>query len=244
MAKKNNEQTIERRAMVEKLRAEQARKEKLRGFGILGFCIVVVIALLTAALIPFLKDKAEKAKPINDLGVSLAAARCDQPTLKPATGGGKHIQVGTPIKYTDVPPAFGEHWGDYPGSHSGSSPDLRPFWTTADRPQLEYLVHSEEHGHTIVWYDDTITKGSKAYKDLENIANKLPSSDKVMVAPWTKADGAAFPAGKHLAITHWTGGKEKDQRGVWEFCGAPSGKAVQKFLKAYPASNAVEPLAP
>lgn len=237
MAKKNP-QNIERRAMVEKMRAEQARKEKLRSFGILGFSIAVVVALLVAALIPFLKDKAEEGKPIKDLGVARAAAACSPVTTKPATGNNQHEQVGKQITYDDAPPAFGKHWGIWPGGSGG--PALRKFYTTADRPEVEYLVHSLEHGNTIVWYDDTITSGTKAYTALKNIADKVSADDYLIVAPWTKADGGSFPDGKHVALTHWSAKSAKDQKGVWEYCGDVSGAVVEDYLKDYPKTDAPE----
>jgi len=53
VAKKNAKNT-ERRAMVEQMRAEQARKERMRSLAILGTCIVIVVGLLGVAV--FKKD--------------------------------------------------------------------------------------------------------------------------------------------------------------------------------------------
>lgn len=240
MAKKSN-QNLERRAMVEKMRAEQARKERLRGFGILGFCIVVVIALLAAALIPYLKNRAEenelKAMKIEEIGVSESAASCDPVKKESASGSGNHITVGQPIEYKQAPPAYGEHWGNFL-----RGAEIRPFYTLRDRPEVERLVHSLEHGHTIVWYDDTVTEGSKSYEDLQTIADKLGDTAYFMAAPWTAEDGAAFPDGKHLALTHWTG--PENQEGVWQYCGSTSGAVVKSFMEDYPNESAPEPGAP
>lgn len=240
MAKKNP-QSIERRAMVEKMRQEQARKEKMRSFGILGFCVVIVIALLAAALIPYLKSEAEKDKiaatPIEDIGVEESAASCDPVKKESASGSGQHVTVGQPIEYKQAPPAYGEHWGNFL-----RGAEIRALYTTEDRPPVEQLVHSLEHGHTILWYDDTVKPGTEAYEAIELMADKLPVESYFMAAPWTEQDGGAFPEGKHVALTHWTG--PEDQEGVWQYCGEPSGAVVKEFLKDYPASSAPEPGAP
>jgi hypothetical protein len=238
---KKNPKNIERRAMVEKMRQEQARKERARSMTILGVCIVAVIGLLAAALVPYIKDKNAKDaiahKGLDKIGVTASAAGCDPETTKSAKGAGQHEAVGTPIKYDEAPPAFGPHWGNYL-----QGTELRNFWTPDDRPELERVVHSLEHGHTLLWYDSSITKGSKEYQDLQDIATKFSNNPYFNVVPWKQTDGAAFPDGKHVVLTHWTG--PDDQKGVWEYCSKPSGEVVSDFTKKYKSSNAPEPGAP
>ena len=170
MAKKSERDN--RRAIAEQMRKEQARKERRRSMLILGGCIVVVLGLLAAAVIPYVKSEREKNKTANTalakLGVSAAAAKCSPVQKKKASGNNDHITVGQKIPYTDAPPAFGPHWGNF---LQGS--EIRPFYTPTDRPPLERMVHSLEHGHTILWYDDTVTKDSKTYKDIVAMAEKL-----------------------------------------------------------------------
>ena len=56
------------------------------------------------------------------------------------------------------------------------------------------MVHSLEHGHTILWYDDTVKPGTDAYKDVQAIAKKFDAeTDKFMAAPWKSSDGKSFP---------------------------------------------------
>jgi hypothetical protein len=235
---KKNTANAERRARVEALRQEQARKERRRTLTILGVCVVVVVGLLAAAVIPYVKHQNAvnkiAATPIDKIGVSASAAGCDAITTKNATGNQQHVNPGTPITYPDAPPAFGKHWGNF---LQGS--EIRSFYTTSDRPQVERLVHSLEHGHTIAWYDDTVKPGTAAYADLKNIASKLSADSYFMAAPWKSTDGAAFPAGKHVVLTHWTGPSK--QLGVWEYCGKPSGAVVKSFLQKYVPTNAPEP---
>lgn len=227
-----------RRAIAEQLRREQARKERVRSLAILGACVAVVIALLGSAVFVYLKDQHAKnqaaSTPLSELGVSAAVANCSPEQKHKATGNNVHLTVGKKIAYPDAPPASGPHWANFL-----VGAEIRQFYTKKDRPALERLVHSLEHGHTIVWYDDTVTKESKSYQDLQAIAGKLGAGSYLMAVPWTRSDGASFPSGKHLAITHWTG--PADQQGVTRYCGATSGAVVKKFLDTYPASDAPEP---
>jgi len=242
---KKNPKNIERRAMVEKMRQEQARKERLRSMLILGVSVVIVVGLLLAALIPYLKDQHAKNKvagtPVQKLGASLSAASCGTVITKAPTGtqrsgaSGNHVNTGTKITYDAAPPAFGQHWPNFL-----TGPEIRNFYSPQDRPEVERLVHSLEHGHTMVWYDGTIKTSSQEYKDLQAIAAKYANTTTyVNVVPWKSTDGAAFPSGKHVAMTHWTA-KGSDQEGVWQYCGKASGAAISSFVKKYPNSDAPE----
>ena len=235
---KKNARDNERRAIAEQLRRDQERKERRRSLLILGACVLVVVGLLTAALIPYLQQRSEDKKlegtPMNKLGASTSAAECDPVSKKNASGSGDHVNPPEKIDYPDAPPASGPHWGNF---LQGS--EIRNFYSTQDRPEVERLVHSLEHGHTILWYDDSVKPDTKAYKDIKAMADKLDPEAYFMSAPWTSADGGAFPDGKHIALTHWTG--PENQEGITQYCGAPSGAVVEKFLDDYPPSNAPEP---
>jgi hypothetical protein len=230
-----------RRAIAEQLRQEQARKERRRSLLILGTCVVVVLGLLGTAVFVYVKDLREEKKnegtPLAQLGVETTVADCDPVKKAKATGNNNHIDPPTKIPYPDAPPASGPHWGNF---LQGS--EIRNFYTVDDRPEVERLVHSLEHGHTILWYDDTVKPGTDTYKDVQAISRKFDGGKKFIAAPWTKADGKAFPSGKHVALTHWTG--PENQEGITQYCVAPSGEVVSKFTKDYPASSAPEPEAP
>jgi hypothetical protein len=242
---KKNPKNVERRAMVEKMRQEQARKERMRSMTILGVCVLIVVGLLAAALIPYINDKREQSKIANtkveNLGAKASSASCDEvitkepkDTEKSGTPG-NHVATGTKITYAYAPPAFGPHWPNYL-----TGPEIRDFYSPDDRPELERMVHSLEHGHTFIWYDDTIKSGSDEYKDLQAIADKYSDSTTyVNVVPWKSTDGDAFPDGKHIALTHWTADGDK-QTGVWQYCGKPSGEVIKSFVKKYPSTNAPE----
>ncbi len=239
MAKKSERDS--RRAVAEQMRQEQARKERRRSLLILGTCVVVVLGLLGSAVFVYVQDLREESKakgtPLAELGATTSAAKCDPVKKAKASGNNNHIDPPTPIPYPDAPPAFGPHWGNY---LQGS--EIRNFYTVDDRPEVERLVHSLEHGHTILWYDDTVKPGTDAYKDVQAISKKFNEEQKFIAAPWTEKDGKSFPSGKHVALTHWTG--PENQQGITQYCTLPSGAVVSKFTKDYPASNAPEPNAP
>jgi hypothetical protein len=184
---------------------------------------------------------------IEQIGVEESAASCDPVKKESASGSGQHVTVGQPIEYKQAPPAYGEHWGNFL-----RGAEIRPMYTTEDRPPVEQLVHSLEHGHTILWYDDTLAGDDKELEDLQAIARKFPSTteptDKFIAAPWRSSDGAAFPEGTHLALTHWsmggTNGNPEGQLGVWQYCSKVSGAVVDEFMKQYPYSDSPEPTAP
>lgn len=250
MAKKNSKNN-ERREMVAQMRAEQARKERNRSLLILGVCVVIVLGLLSAAVVPYVKDKRAqnrlKHTQIQNLGVKASAAACDAVVSRAPTGldrsgaKGNHVNIGDDIKYAYSPPAFGQHWPNYL-----QSSEYRSFYTAADRPDLHRMVHSLEHGHTLIWYDDTVKSGSADYKALQDIANKYNGTTTyVNVLPWTSSDngGGTFPAGKHIAITHWSD-KNNDQEGRWQYCGKVSGAVIKDFVNTYPSSDSPEAGAP
>jgi hypothetical protein len=239
VVKKNERDS--RRAIAEQLRQQQARKERRRSALILGVCVLIVLALLGSAVFVYVKDRREESQaagtPLADLGASTSAAACDPVKEEKATGNNNHIDPPTKIPYTEAPPSSGPHWGNF---LQGS--EIRSFYTVQDRPEVERLVHSLEHGHTILWYDDTVKSGTDAYNVVKAISTKFDDSEKFMAAPWTSSDGGAFPSGKHIAITHWTG--PDNQQGITQYCGKPSGAVLKKFMADYPARDAPEPDAP
>lgn len=231
-----------RRAVAEQLRKAQQRKERLRGLLVLGACILVVVALLGSAVLVYVKDNREKeklaGKPVEKIGATTTAAGCDPVKSVNANGSGQHIDPPKKISYEQAPPAFGPHWPNY---LQGS--ELRSFYTESDRPEIERLVHSLEHGHTIIWYDETVKPGSPAYAAVRAIAARYdPETDKIMAAPWNAKDGGSFPGGRHIALTHWTGPEK--QKGITQYCKSPSGAVLKKYIKAHPANSAPEPEAP
>jgi hypothetical protein len=231
----------DRRAVIEQMRRDQQRRERRRTIIVISVCVAVGLVIVGLAAIPLLKQNNLVGGPLAELGDSAKAAGCDDVITKKANGNQEHKPVGTPIKYEGDPPAFGPHWPT-------PAPFARKYYTAADRPQLEYLVHNLEHGYTLLWYDGTVAKDKDQVAVVKAISEKFQGAEianKFIAVPWTSKDGSAFPKGKHIALTHWSAGGDpsdvKKQQGVWQYCDAPSGQAVSKFTKDYSFRDSPEP---
>jgi Protein of unknown function (DUF3105) len=240
---KSSKKDKDRRAVIEQMRLEQKRAEKKRTYAVVAVCVLVALVIIGLGAYPLLKQKKLASGDLASLGADAKAAGCQPITTKAATGNADHKPIGTKIFYPDAPPAFGPHYPVTAGF-------ARKFYTVQDRPKVEYLVHNLEHGYTLLWYDKTIADESSAFDTVKGIASKFEGTksnlrDKFVAAPWTAADGAAFPKGTHVALTHWsmggTNGNKKGQLGVWQYCGKPSGAVVSSFMKSYPYSDSPEP---
>ncbi len=112
------------------------------------------------------------------------------------------------------------------------------------RPELGELVHSEEHGWTIVWYDETIAADDSSMQALFDTAREVDEADatKLVLMPWTRADGGALPDGAHISLTHW--GKEDDGTEWRQVCASASSRAVFAYSDRHPSTDAREPNGP
>ena len=239
----------DRRAVVEQMRKEQQRKERRQGFLIIGSAVLVGALILGFAGWQIWQAGDDGgSSELASIGVPTADAGCQDVQVEEAVAGASdHRDEGEKILYTTAPPAAGPHWGQYLLPNQ-----VRPFWTTDDRPPVERLVHSLEHGHTILWYDETIAEDDEALEQVEELAEAAAGADdaegKFMAAPWTSDDGEAFPEGTHLALTHWSvggdGDPSGDQQGIRQYCEAVSGEVVEDFIAEYPRTDAPEPNAP
>lgn len=239
---KKNPKNLERRALVEKMRQDQARKERTRSLAILGVCVLIVVGLLGTAGWKAWQDNQDQKElegtPIADLGVAKAAASCDPVKTTETSGSASHID-DAPILYPDAPPSFGDH-------RSSPAPFGRPFYTD-DRPEVATLVHNLEHGYAIAWYDETAAADEVQMKALEEIAEKYSRGEqnRFVAAPWTSADGSPFPEGKHIAVTRWSADPENPsdaakQKGNWLYCGDVSGEAIGEFVDKFPYEQSPE----
>jgi len=252
VAKTTKSEKIDRKAVIEQMRKKQKGADTRRNFAIIGVCVVIAALILGAAIYPIIKDKLDQrqysGKGLTEIGAPASA--CQDITTKKADGNQQHLPVGTPVDYKDAPPAFGAHWNE---AGVAPAPFARKFYTAEDRPELEALVHNLEHGYTILWYDSTIADNSKSLDEVKAIANTFEGSsdnfrDKFVAAPWTSKDenGATFPDGQHVAFTHWSAGGQGEtdaskQVGAFQYCSAPSGAALDAFMKKYPYFDSPEP---
>jgi hypothetical protein len=176
-------------------------------------------------------------KPLNEFGVSAAAAQCDPVTNDPVDsathvgpGTGGSTESITHVNYSTVPPGGGNHF-------LTPEPIDRHFYTAEDRPPIENLVHNLEHGYTILWYDSTVTgdqlttlgpeqpfegfRRQEVHRLGLGRAGALPDSKHAVVALERRGDGAGPPAAMR------------------ELCGQVSGEAVEQFMTQFrPATQA------
>lgn len=215
------------------------RRDKIRAWLYLGLVIAVVLGIAAVLfLLPVLKDRSQanriKDLPIDHLGASAEDAGCRPQVTKKVTlrNSNRHVKNGTSLTYDEAPPAFGKHWA------VPLAPSQYRTLFGADRPAKEQLVHSLEHGYTVIWYDATLAKDPDQMQVLSDIMSKFKVKDAVVAAPWTMKDGASFPSGTHLALTHWS--VDGGEHGVWQYCTGVSGAAVKSFIIDYPHQDAPE----
>lgn len=239
----------DRQATIEKLRKQQKRAESRRGFAIIGVCATIGVLIVGAAAYQPIKGWwDQRGFSDTDLAsIGAPASVCGEVTTESAEDTGTHVEESQQVTYEQSPPAFGPHWNVL---GLAPVPIGREFYTDADRPELEQLVHNLEHGFTVLWYDETIADDSGAITELRAIARKFSDTtdrrNAFIVAPWTAEDGGDFPDGQHVALTHWSAGGagETDPTkhvGVWQYCQAPSGEAVDVFVRDYPQLDSPEP---
>jgi hypothetical protein len=233
--------------------AEMQQKEKAREKRVRMQIIAAAAALLLVlgAAISYAVIDAGKRQPdvaITTIGVPASAASCDPVTTDKASGNQTHVGPGTAtpnttrVTYDTVPPSNGPHFAQ-PAVSNGVN-----FYTAADRPQMEVLVHNLEHGYTILWYDQSAGDAKKT--ELEQIAkdaNKLDATlNKFIVSAWDPSYGQ-LPAGKKFALSHWSAtlGADKtsvaSQAGHRQLCGDLSGEVVKAFVQQFPRTSAPEP---
>lgn len=228
--------TADRKARLEEVRKAQQAAERRRTMLVAGAAGVVVIGLVAAVGVVIRNQIA--ASDMTKVGVTAAAASCSAETKDAVTGVSAHVGPGTDtpnettVQYATIPPSSGKHFA------SPISP-ARAFYTASDRPVLETLVHNLEHGYTVVWYDETTPKAQQ--DELKKLAPLARDDDnagpKFIVSAWDKTRGA-FPAGKHIAMSHW-GAKT----GYRQLCGQVSGEAIQTFVQSHPYTDSPEPTA-
>lgn len=219
----------DRKARLAEIQKQQKAKERKVVIGIVIGCVALLVAL--GGVVAYAISDA-KSKQLPNLGVSAGAARCDPVTTDPPGGTGDHVGPGTPspdqtrVDYQTSPPSSGAHF---------AAPDLsgQKFYTAADRPPLETLVHNLEHGYTVLWYDGAKAKGKEQLlRDIADQANRQPQAQGTfLVVEWDSSRGQ-FPADKPYALAHWA--KDAGKR---QFCGDLSGAAVVDFITDFPASD-------
>ncbi|WP_114422249.1 DUF3105 domain-containing protein [Nocardioides houyundeii] len=234
----------DRRAVIDDLRNKQRSAERRKNGMIVGVAVTMGVLIIGAAAYKPITDAMDlrEYKDKNLSAIGAKASVCQEVETKSATGEQDHVEPGTPIDYPDAPPAFGQHYNVW------DSID-RKFYTD-DRPDVGELVHNLEHGYTLMWYDETVAGDEEQMDALRGLASKFDNDsnlrNKFKAVPWTSEDGAAFPKGQHIALTHWSiggaGNTDTSKHvGVWQYCSEPSGEALEKFMLDYPYMDSPEP---
>ncbi len=257
MAKTPKSAKTDRQAVIDDLRRKQKGAERRRGFAIVGVCALIALVIIGAAAYRPVADYFDQRQfadlELNAIGAPASA--CGEVTTETAEGSNEHVPTGQQVTYTQSPPAFGPHWAEGVDTDNlAPAPFDRKFYTAADRPELESLVHNTEHGYTVLWYDETAAADEKTLDTIRAIATKFSGSSnlraKFIAAPWTAADDkeheGEWPEGQHVAFTHWSAGGEGEtdaakQVGVWQYCSEPSGAALEEFMLDYPYLDSPEP---
>ncbi len=239
-------QKKDRRQVAEELRKQQRRQERRRTFTIIGASSLVGLLIVGSAAYRPVKDWWDNREfaEIELASLGAPASTCGDIITRPGEGQNEHVPPDTDLSYDDAPPATGRHWQNWDGME-------RKFYTPEDRPELGLLVHNLEHGYTFLWYDETIAEDEDKLAEVRRIADKFEGTDnmrmKFKAVPWTSEDGDPFPDGNHVAFTHWSVGgadaEEPQQTGVWQYCDAPSGEALEQFMEEYPYLDSPEPMA-
>ena len=239
----------ERQAKIDAIRKQQKGADKRRGYAIVAVCGVIAAAIIAVPLYGIISDEVASSQysslAIDEIGAP--ADVCGEVTTEPAADSGTHVPQEQQVTYDTSPPAFGPHW-----NIAGVAPVSggREFYTADDRPELEALVHNQEHGYTVLWYDETIADDDEALGEVRGIAEKFSDESNrrnaFIAAPWTSEDGDAFPDGQHVAFTHWSAGgagetDTANQVGVFQYCSEPSGAAIEQFMTEYPQQDSPEP---
>jgi hypothetical protein len=235
----------DRKARIAELQQQEKARENRVRIQIIAGCGALLLVLGAAIAFAIVKDRpVQPEAAISAIGVSAAAASCD-PVTKDKTGGnGEHVDTSgaaPQVKYATVPPSSGGHY---------QAPEVsdRRFFTAADRPKMERLVHNLEHGYTVLWYDQQAGEAKKAQlEELAKVANTIDAaSQKFIVSAWDPSYGE-LPAGKKFALSHWsaTPGTEQtsvaNQEGNRQLCGDLSGEVVKTFIDKHPRTSSPEP---
>ena len=153
-----------------------------------------------------------------------------------SAAGPDHVDPGAAVDYDGVPPVSGIHWAQWPDIS-------KPVYVAEERPELGELVHSQEHGWTFIWYDDSVAADEQAMEDLGEVAEGLDDR-KTVAIPWTSDDGGALPDGKHIAITYWSVKGGPDGTEWRQFCTSADADTIRAFTERHPPTDALEPNAP
>lgn len=139
MTKKERREAA-KRARLEAQRRAARQRIKRRIYALLS--VLGVIALIVFFVVRSQESSREQTQALNELATAAGCA----PIQTHADEGRTHVPDGTPVSYQTNPPTSGNHYG---------ATTLTGVHATA--PNDGNLVHNLEHGHTIFWYQPSVS---------------------------------------------------------------------------------------
>jgi hypothetical protein len=127
-----------------------------------------------------------------------------------------HAAEGTPLTYPSDPPTSGTHWPSW----------VTPGFYKAGQPK-EKLVHSLEHGHVVIYYDQK-KLSAEQLDALQKLAGKYKGQwDGVVAIPRTNPDHAVILTAweRRLPLANW------DQAVVDRFVDAFRGRGPENPVR-------------
>jgi len=223
----------------EEIRQRMARRKRTRTIGTV--LVVVAIVAAGAAVLAFNTDGedggGELAAPtqlVAQADQAAEAAACDDVRTIEAYGADDQTHVGD-ASMPQVPDL-----STYPSSPPTSGPHevtTLPAGVYDSPPPIGPLIHSLEHGASVVWYDPNAPQDEidRIVRFYEQDPGDVPAGqERVIVAPFDyEAQGGAgsLPAGTQMALVAWH---------RLQTCGEPSLEVALDFTSRFAAPASLE----
>jgi hypothetical protein len=219
---KKLEEKQRRRAAEEQRKSELARATRRRNLITAGIALVVAVAVVILVVTGNGEDSSDAS-----YGVAKSEANCSE-IRDSEVASRQHVDAGTDVQYETSPPVGGDHWPPEAIADTG-------FYTSPVAE--ESLVHNQEHGQIVIWYNPDAPQGVK--DDLEK------ATDEERIATTTVPyDDIESPY--NFALTAWEGGdggEDDAGTGHTQFCELVSRQVINDFRRAY-QGNGPEPITP
>ena len=193
---KKNERDNQRRAVAEQLRKQQQRKERQRSLLILGACIAIVVGLLAAALIPYIKNQRDEAKA-EGKPVQRPRRQRERGGVRPDQDRGRariRRRTSTPARRSPTPRRRRRSARTGPTSCRG-----RRSGTSTPRATVPRSSDWCTASSTATRSSGTTRRSSPAptpTRTSRRSPTSSPAGDYFIAAPWNETDGGAVPVGQ------------------------------------------------
>ena len=213
MSKKLEEKRLRREAE-ERRHKEMKRAKRNRNL------ITIAVALSVAGLVVFLILNEKKAEEAKFSSVGAEEAGCEDVETFELLGA-DHVDEGTRIEYNSNPPTSGPHY---------AQPSPTGFFADAVEP--ERLVHNQEHGQIVFWYDPGAPQ-----ETIDSLEAYVDSSPGALVAtPYSDV-----PGGFEFTMSAWGASQscvEVSREVLDNFRARFQGQAPEKITPPFEPENA------